>query len=200
MGSLTDLTGRRFGRLHVVRRAPNQGRRVMWLCQCTCGHRKTLATDYLTSKGYRSCGCLRNEFTRKRSTTHGDTIGRHPTKEYRAWSHMKGRCYNPTDPRYGSCGGRGITVYAAWRKDFAAFLRDVGRSPPNGMLKRRDIDRDYAPDNCFWEIPSQSVSHRWRKSSAGARFRPAKRPRSSIETIAAPARAGARKERCRANG
>ena len=170
MGALTDLTGRRFGRLLVLRRGANRGRRVTWLCQCSCGHRKRLVADYLTSKRYRSCGCLRNETTRKRSTIHGHTVGRHPTKEYRAWAHMKGRCYNPTDPRYRSCGGRGIKVCRSWRNDFESFLRDLGPAPTNGILKRRDVDSDYAPENCEWQIRPHE---RRRRSGArsGARRR-----------------------------
>ena len=151
MGVHIDLTGRRFGRLIVLRKGKNRGRRVTWLCQCKCGQRKIFVTEYLTSKHYRSCGCLRSEETRRRSITHGDTRMRQPTKEYRAWSHMKGRCYNPFDPRYPGCGGKGIKVYRRWRDSFPAFLHDLGRAPPHTILKRRDLDRDYEPENCFWE-------------------------------------------------
>jgi len=169
MSSLTDLTGRRFGRLVVLRQSANRGRRVTWLCQCSCGRSKRLVTDYLTSKRYRSCGCLRDDTTRKRSTTHGHTIGRHATKEYRAWAHMKGRCYNPTDSRYDNCGGRGIKVCRAWRKSFASFLRDLGPAPENAILKRRDTDDDFTPGNCVWEARPHARSHI--RSSRGSRTR-----------------------------
>jgi hypothetical protein len=155
----------------------------MWICKCRCGNRKILATDYLTSKGYRSCGCLRNDLTRKRSMTHGATVGRHPTKEYRAWTHMKGRCYNPTDQRYASCGGRGIKMCAAWRKDFVAFLKDMGRAPPNGVLKRLDIDEDYGPQNCFWKPPSQSARHHQKRRGSGARSRARMRLHSNAKSL-----------------
>jgi hypothetical protein len=155
MGVHIDLTGRRFGRLIVLRKGKNRGRRVTWLCQCKCGQRKTLVADYLTSKHYRSCGCLRNEKTGRRSTTHGDTRSRLPSKEYRAWHHMKGRCYNPFDPRYPGCGGKGIKVCHRWRDSFPAFLRDLGRAPPNTNLKRRHLDLDYEPGNCSWELRSK---------------------------------------------
>lgn len=152
MGQFVDLTGRRFGRLSVLKRDKNRGRRVTWLCQCKCGTRKLFVTDYLTSKGYRSCGCLRNEKTRERATTHGDTRGRRATKEYRAWSNMKGRCYNPYDRRYSNCGGQGVKVHHRWRNSFSSFLRDMGRAPRSAILRRHDIDRDFASDNCFWQI------------------------------------------------
>ena len=152
MGQFTDLSGQRFGRLLVLRRGKNRGRRVTWLCQCKCGRRKIFVTDYLTSKNYRSCGCLRDETTGKRSTTHGATRGRQPTKEYRAWTHIKGRCYNTSDGRYASCGGRGIKMSRLWRDSFLAFLRDVGPAPANTILKRVDLDGDFEPANCSWQL------------------------------------------------
>jgi hypothetical protein len=115
---------------------------------------------------------LRNEITRKRSMIHGHTTGRHPTKEYRAWAHMKGRCYNPTDQRYQGCGGRGIKVCRTWRDDFGSFLRDLGPAPANGILKRRDIDGDYAPENCMWlVVRPHRRSQRRSATSARARRR-----------------------------
>ena len=37
MGALIDLTGRRFGRLTVLRRAASHGSQVHWVCACDCG-------------------------------------------------------------------------------------------------------------------------------------------------------------------
>jgi hypothetical protein len=160
VGQFTDLSGQRFGRLLVLRRGENRGRRITWLCQCTCGRRKVFVTDYLTSKNYRSCGCLRDEMTRKRATTHGATRGRQHTKEYRAWRCIKGRCYNPSDPRYPNCGGQGIKMYRPWRSNFLAFLRDLGPASPNTILKRLDLDRDFEPGNCCWQLRSKRKTKR----------------------------------------
>jgi hypothetical protein len=151
MGQFTDLTGRRFGRLTVLGQSKNRGRRVTWLCQCTCGRRKLLVADYLTCGKARSCGCMRDEMTRKRSTTHGATRARQPTKEYRAWSNIKRRCYNPSEPRYSGCGGRGIEMYSPWIESFSAFLRDLGPAPPDTTMKRLDPDGDFEPGNCVWQ-------------------------------------------------
>jgi hypothetical protein len=85
---------------------------------------------------------------------------------------MKGRCYNPTDQRYHGCGGRGIKVCRTWRDDFGSFLRDLGPAPANGILKRRDIDGDYTPENCMWlVVRPHRRSHRRSASSAIARRR-----------------------------
>lgn len=64
MGKLIDLTGKRFGRLVVCRRAPNvKGAKngAYWICKCDCGRGKTVVSSSLLSGFTRSCGCLRSE-------------------------------------------------------------------------------------------------------------------------------------------
>lgn len=61
MSNLIDLTGQQFGRLTVLSRAESCGKRVRWLCKCSCGKEK-VATGYdLRSGNTRSCGCLQFE-------------------------------------------------------------------------------------------------------------------------------------------
>lgn len=55
-----DLTGRRFGKLTVLRQTEkrmDQGS-VVWLCQCDCGRQKEVSARRLTRGKVRSCGCL----------------------------------------------------------------------------------------------------------------------------------------------
>ena len=56
----SDLTGKRFGRLVVVGRAPNppyqpRSSSVFWRCQCDCGEIIVSNVENLRSR--RSCGC-----------------------------------------------------------------------------------------------------------------------------------------------
>jgi hypothetical protein len=53
-----DLTGKRFGRLTVIKLGDSnkQGRR--WLCQCDCGNKKLVYGKNL-KRGVKSCGCKR---------------------------------------------------------------------------------------------------------------------------------------------
>ena len=63
MGQLKDLTGQKFGKLTVLRRAEDRKRgRPIWLCQCECGNQTVVSsTRLLLPNGTRSCGCLRHQ-------------------------------------------------------------------------------------------------------------------------------------------
>ncbi len=57
-----DLTGQKFGRLTVIRRAENnKQQRTRQLCRCSCGIIKTIDTRNLRSGSIVSCGCYRKE-------------------------------------------------------------------------------------------------------------------------------------------
>lgn len=64
--SFTDLTGKDFGRLHVVSRTEDHvtvsGKHmVMWFCQCSCGKTLKVLSANLKSGNTVSCGCYREE-------------------------------------------------------------------------------------------------------------------------------------------
>lgn len=44
-----DLTGERFGKLLVLRRADSRNGRTHWLCRCDCGNEKEVAAQALKS-------------------------------------------------------------------------------------------------------------------------------------------------------
>lgn len=77
-----------------------------------------------------------------------------PPKEYTAWCNMRQRCGNPNRPDYQYYGGRGIKV-CPWWMEFANFLADMGRCPPNHSLDRVNVNGNYEPTNCRWATPSQ---------------------------------------------
>jgi len=68
---LIDLSGRKFGRLSVIKRAddyiqPSGGRRPKWLCRCECGNLVSVKGSALSNGTSKSCGCLQKELARAR--------------------------------------------------------------------------------------------------------------------------------------
>lgn len=74
------------------------------------------------------------------------------TRLYRIFQNMKQRYYNPNDPKYGSYGGKGVTIFQGWLDDFQTFYN---WAMENGYADDLTIDRinskkGYAPENCRW--------------------------------------------------
>ena len=72
MSALIDLTGRRFGRLLVLRREGtyyyDDGFVAvpLWRCRCDCGRAPVVQGSCLRRGTPRSCGCLAQERKRRR--------------------------------------------------------------------------------------------------------------------------------------
>lgn len=64
MPTLIDLTGRRYGRLLVLKRVENRADRTCWLCKCECGNSTTVTGRLLNTGHTKSCGCYRLELIR----------------------------------------------------------------------------------------------------------------------------------------
>jgi hypothetical protein len=61
MSQSIDITHQTFGRLTAIGRAPNKGRRTVWVCKCDCGNTISVDTSALRSGNTKSCGCLQKE-------------------------------------------------------------------------------------------------------------------------------------------
>lgn len=57
---IKDLTGKRFGRLKVIKMANyRKGKRIVWTCECDCGNIIDIPGIYLTKKnGTKGFGCI----------------------------------------------------------------------------------------------------------------------------------------------
>jgi hypothetical protein len=61
MRKYKDLTGLRFNRLQVVSLEGKRNKRYYWNCICSCGNKKTVASNHLTLGRIQSCGCFWDE-------------------------------------------------------------------------------------------------------------------------------------------
>jgi len=66
MSQFVDLSGRKFNKLTVVKRAPNRKCRPMWLCRCECGKEKEISGSALKNGTTKSCGCSRSAYGKNR--------------------------------------------------------------------------------------------------------------------------------------
>lgn len=163
-----NLTGHIYGRLTAISQVlPTVKGGARWLCRCECGNEKIASTRKLRNGKAKSCGCLSKEwvasfggsFVDKAMETvrkHGHTSGYTRSPEYSCWISMKQRCFNQKCHNWSSYGGKGITVYQSWIKDFAVFFSYMGPMPSIGYtLDRLDETGNYEPGNVRWATKQQ---------------------------------------------
>lgn len=153
MGAKVELSGKRFGRLLVIKEMPISSLliRIRWKCLCDCGNVTTAVSQSLISGAIKSCGCLKNELSKERCTKHGKS----GTNTYKIWQGMVGRCCNKNNTNYHRYGGRGISVCERW-KVFENFLEDMGERPIKLELDRIDNSKGYSKENCRWATTRQN--------------------------------------------
>jgi hypothetical protein len=164
-----DLTGRRFGRLKVVRSAGfiaiTGGTRRLWRAKCDCGTVITVPTNSLQSGNTESCSCRKRDLTIKKNlarAVHNHTAKRVLSPTWISWQAMRQRCLNKNTRSYPQYGGAGVTICKRWDK-FLNFLHDLGPRPKNKTLGRRSDMGNYTPANCSWETRAQQERERRRK-------------------------------------
>lgn len=154
-----DLTGKKIGRLKVIRRdmeaIGGSNRHVRWICQCECGKIKSIFSHSLKGGHTLSCGCKQSEEVTARNTTHG----LYYSLTYESWHAMIQRCTNPKLRAWRWYGARGITICKRWLK-FENFYADMGERPRGLTLDRKNNDGHYNQTNCRWATWSEQNLNR----------------------------------------
>lgn len=147
MGALRDLTGLRFGRLHVIERDISSKGKVRWICKCDCGNMKSIISTHLLSGATTSCGCYQKEKASEANGKHGLST----TSLHNRWKAIKQRCLNPQNNRYDDYGERGISLCAEWCEFQNFYNWAIVSGYKEGLtLDRIDNSKGYYPDNCRW--------------------------------------------------
>lgn len=63
---MEDLTGKKYGKLTVIKFIERKDTSYYWLCKCECGNEKIVTASNLKKGSYKRCGCLREEQKEKR--------------------------------------------------------------------------------------------------------------------------------------
>ena len=157
MSRKIDMTGRKYGRLTVLRECGCKHGEVLWECVCGCGNIVRVPGFDLRSGNTQSCGCYKNEREREANTKHGCKN----TRLYHIWKGIGYRSRSAKDKDYG---GRGIERCSEW-DDFPDFRKWALQSGYNDTLtiERKDVNKGYSPENCTW-IPKSMQSRNRRKT------------------------------------
>lgn len=112
VSKIIDLTGKTFGRLTVLEKAPSTGGQAEWICSCSCGNTTKVKGQHLRDGMILSCGCYIRERTSQVRTINllGQKFGRLTAVKYAGSKNGRARWRCICE-----CG-REVDVYSSYLK------------------------------------------------------------------------------------
>lgn len=159
--NLSNLIGKKFSRLKIIKAYRGQKSRIFCDCVCQCGKEKKRIAFYRIKSGETvSCGCFRKEQATKACFKHGLSKSR----LYKVWQNIKQRCSNPDNPSYKWYGAKGIALCKMWQESFKAFYDYIIHNLGERQSAKYSIDRiknfqGYEPGNIRWATQSEQRSN-----------------------------------------
>ncbi len=139
---LHDHTGKRFGRLLVIRREQDRYVRAAWFCRCDCGVERIFTAQDLVSGRTVSCGCFRRDRT---SLPPGEGAFNRFLLQYTSGAKKNGREFSLTREEF-----RHLTQQECWYCGASpkpqSYRHRTGPYSGNG-IDRVDNSRGYVSDN-----------------------------------------------------
>lgn len=149
---MVNEIGNVYNRYTIIKHCSKRTNKYIYLCRCVCGTEKEVNIYNLKSGSIKSCGCLNKEISFININKYNSQFdGRSKLRLHTIWLSMLSRCYNKKNKEFKNYGGRGIVVCAEWKKDFWAFVKDIGERPnKNYSLNRINNNGPYSKNNCNW--------------------------------------------------
>lgn len=164
-----DITGRKFGKLKIIKRSyPNgKGFKAMWLCKCDCGKEKIIRGDAIKSGRTKSCGCLVGEWNKNNAPAKlalGLANMRKVILSYKLGAKRRGLKYDLTEEQFKEITQKNCYYCGAKPNNIRNDITLNGHFIYNG-LDRIDNSKGYIIDNV---VPCCFTCNR-RKSSSTLR-------------------------------
>ena len=175
MGKFIDLTGQKFGRLVVIKRAANtKNNCAHWLCKCDCGNEKVILSSSLIQGNTKSCGCLAKESSKKRMTEmrNPDKLSKGEAEFNRIYAYLKRNAkrrdltFRLTKDEVGNLTSRNCHYCNSPPEQRYTKARANGGYKRNG-IDRYDNDVGYIIENC---VPCCWTCNRFKGSRNGDEF------------------------------
>jgi len=160
MSKRIDLTGKKFGRLVVLKYyMTDKNRNALWKCQCECGSITAASSSNLIQNHTKSCGCYKTDMTKEKNSTHG--LSKHLL--FRIWIKIRERCGHTKGAsarKLKYYKNRGIVVCEEWL-DFKSFYNwAIANGWKKGLcIDRIDTNGKYSPSNCRFVTQKENTQN-----------------------------------------